>query len=237
MKKEDPIGQAIEDYLNGDLKAQIQVASDLSDDDIIPAKYLFRAYNEMPALEQKAIAACQGEVLDVGCGAGAHLKVLKENNCTAEGIDISPKAIHYLKQLGLNANLENFLDYREKKYDTILMLMNGLGLAGDLQSLSGFLIHAKSLLKEGGKILCDSTDVRYFYEAEDGSLWIDLNAAYYGNFKFKMTYKNHSSGWFNWLYVDFETLCTHASEVGLDCSKIDENNDENTYLAELKIKS
>lgn len=236
MKNNDPIGAAIEDYLNGDEDAQIEVASDLSDDDIIPVRYLFREIKQMPEIEQIALNHCKGKVLDVGCGAGAHLKALHDYGIKAEGIDISPKAIDYLSSLNFTVYLENFLNFKKDKYDTLLFLMNGIGLAGDLQSLPKLLNHAKSLLKDGGKIICDSTDVRYFYEDDDGSVWIDLNASYFGNFKFKMTYKKHCSNWFKWLYVDFESLSNCASDAGLDCSLIVENKDEKTYLAELKIK-
>lgn len=67
--------------------------------------------------------------------------------------------------------------------------MNGLGIAGTLANLEQTLLKAKSLLKPGGQILCDSSDVKFLYEEEDGSYWMDLNAQYYGEFKFKMSYK------------------------------------------------
>jgi SAM-dependent methyltransferase len=235
MEKNDPIGAAIEDYLAENKNAEIVVESDLSEDDTIPVSYLFRQPFEMPVLEQKALSLCNGEILDVGCGAGAHMKALKNKGFSVEGIDISPKAIDYLKELNFTVYLESFMDFKGKKYDTILLLMNGLGLAGNLHSLADFLKHAKSLLKDEGKILCDSTDVRYFYEDEEGSIWMDLNAAYYGDFKFKMNYKKHTSGWFNWLYVDFQTLLKIAEEVGLKCTLIESDDENSTYLAELKI--
>lgn len=234
MESKDPIGQAIEDYINGNSTAVITVQSDLSEDDEIPISYLFRSLEEMPELEQIAIENCTGTVLDVGCGAGPHIRALSAKGINCEGIEVSSKAATYLREEGFTIYAQDFLAFSEKQYDTLLLLMNGLGLAGKLQDLSQFLLHAKSLLKEGGKILCDSTDVRYFYEDEDGSVWIDLNAKYYGEFKFKMQYKSYTTDWFDWLYVDFETLKATAESVGLTCTCIHADEASQTFLAEIK---
>ncbi len=111
--------------------------------------------------------------------------------------------------------------------------MNGLGLAGKLENLESFLAHLKTLLNPGGKILCDSTDILYLYEDEDGSLWVDLNAEYYGNFKFQMSYNDHQTDWFDWLYVDFERLQNTAEKVGFSVELL--YDQDNHYLVELKL--
>ena len=80
--------------------------------------------------------------------------------------------------------------------------------------------HAKSLLNEGGRILCDSSDIRYLYEDEEGALWVDLNSEYYGNFRFQMKYKKEKGQWFDWLYVDFDSLFQAAKNVGLKAISI-----------------
>jgi SAM-dependent methyltransferase len=235
MEKNDPIGTLIEDYLSGKINAEIIVESDLSEDDVITARYLFRNFHEMPQIEKKALESCKGEILDVGCGAGPHLKALKDKGIFAEGLDVSKKACEYLSNLGFTVYNQNFQQFSKKKFDTLLLLMSGIGLAGDLQSLPEFLKHAKNLLKPDGKILCDSTDVSYFYEDDEGGMWMDLNAAYYGEFTFKMTYKDNVTDWFKWLYVDFKTLKTIANEAGLSCEIIEKNKEESSYLAELKV--
>ena len=113
------------------------------------------------------------------------------------------------------------------------MMMNGIGIAGKLSNLKHTLLHAKSLLKRGGKILCDSSDVKYLYEDEDGSLWIDLNSEYYGNFRFQMKYKKEKGPWFDWLYVDFDSLFTTCKEIGLKANRVMESDDH--FLAEITL--
>jgi len=205
-KKGDPVGAAILDYIKTRKPDDIIVSSDICEDDVIPVEVLFRNQIEMPDLELMALESCKGKVLDVGAGAGAHSKELIDRGLDVDSIEISDGAVEYMKSIGLNARKINFFDLKDDKYDTILMMMNGIGIAGKLSNLENTLLQAKSLLQPGGKILCDSSDIKYLYEDEDGALWVDLNSEYYGNFRFQMKFKKEKGPWFDWLYVDFDNL-------------------------------
>jgi len=232
-KLNDPLGQAILDYSKDGFTENIIVHSDLCDDDIMPVPYLFRTLEDMPEIEKQAISLCKGEVLEVGAGTGCHSSILVDKGFSTLSIDTSKGAIDYLESQNLNSERIAFLDFKDKKFDTLLILMNGLGLAGKLERVNEFLIHAKSLLKEGGKIITDSTDIRYLYEDDEGGVWMDLNSQYPGEMEFKMDYKNHSSEWFPWIYLDFETLEHEAEKAGLKASKILED-DNFHYLTVLE---
>jgi SAM-dependent methyltransferase len=232
-KKGDPVGTAILDYIKTRKPDDIIVSSDICEDDVIPVEVLFRNQNEMPDLELMALESCKGKVLDVGAGAGAHSKELIDRGLDVDSIEISDGAVQYMKSIGLNARKINFFDLKNEKYDTILMMMNGIGIAGKLSNLENTLLHAKNLLQPGGKILCDSSDIKYLYEDEDGALWVDLNSEYYGNFRFQMKFKKEKGPWFDWLYVDFENLFNAAKNVGLKAKKILDQDDH--YLAEIML--
>lgn len=229
----DPIGVAIQEYASKRKPDDIIVTSDICDDDIIPLEVLFRNYDEMPEIEQTALDRASGKVLDVGAGAGIHAIHLQDQGMDVTCIDISQGAVDYLNANGLKAQRINFFSLKDQQFDTILMLMNGIGIAGKLSNLETTLKHAKSLLKPGGKILCDSSDIRYLYEDEDGALWIDLNTEYYGNFRFQMKYKKEKGPWFDWLYVDFDSLFQAAKNVGLKAQRVVEIDDH--YLAEITL--
>ena len=231
----DPIGQAILEYAKTGINKDIVVKSDICDDDVIPSEYLFRSYDEMPAIEQVALKRCKGKIIDVGAAAGIHASYLKEHDLDVHCIDISKKSVEHLKAIGHSAECINFFDVEDQKYDTVLMLMNGLGIAGSLSKLELLLLKAKSLLTENGKIIADSSDIKYLYQDEDGAMWLDLNAEYYGNFNFQMIYGEHTSDWFEWLYVDYDKLATAANNVGLAIAKIYEEND--SYLVEMKMNA
>jgi len=231
QKFADPIGKAILDYAKTKKPDDIIVSSDICEDDIIPIEVLFRNEDEMPELEIIALNEANGKILDVGAGAGAHTTYLKNLGKDVSAIDISSGAVEFMLSQGLSAKKTDFYDLKNDKYDTILMLMNGIGIAGKLSNLENTLLQAKSLLNKGGKLLCDSSDIKYLYEDEDGSMWVNLNTEYYGNFRFQMKYKKEKGPWFDWLYVDFDSLFNAANNVGLKCRRIYDNEDH--YLAEI----
>jgi SAM-dependent methyltransferase len=228
LDKNDPIGAAILAYASKKEELEIIVSSEICEDDIIHASYLCRSYDEMPKLEQIALENCSGKVLDVGAGAGIHAEHLEKNGLEVTCIDLSPGAVQHMKNKGLKASVQDFYSINGQ-YDTVLMMMNGIGITGTLSNLERTLLHAKTLLAENGKLLCDSTDIKYLYTDEDGSLWVDLNTEYYGNFRFQMHYEDHLTDWFDWLYVDFERLEQAAAKVGLQVEKLME--EDHHYLA------
>jgi hypothetical protein len=111
--------------------------------------------------------------------------------------------------------------------------MNGIGIAKTLDNLEATLVKAKGMLNENGKILCDSSDIKYLYEDDEGGMWVDLNTTYYGNFKFQMKYAGHETDWFEWLYVDFDKLEEIALKAGFKARILQEEDDQ--YLAELTL--
>ncbi|MFT5859525.1 MAG: SAM-dependent methyltransferase [Flavobacteriaceae bacterium] len=228
--KKDPIGAAILAYSSTQKDGEIIVSSEICEDDVIAASYLLRSFEEMPEIEKIALANCTGNVLDIGAGAGIHASYLQDQGINVDCIDLSPGAVKYMQGQGLKASTQDFYEI-SKRYDTLLMMMNGIGITGTLSNLEHTLEHAKSLLTKNGKLLCDSTDIKYLYTDDDGALWVDLNTEYYGNFKFQMHFEEHLTDWFEWLYVDFNTLSKAANNVGLNVKLLIE--EDHQYLAEI----
>ncbi|MFD1187688.1 class I SAM-dependent methyltransferase [Pontibacter rugosus] len=233
----DPIGAAAQAYLAGAHDVEITVESNLAEDDVIPAVYLFRSENEMPELELIALEECRGQVLDVGAGVGAHTLVLQQRGVAATALDFSARAVEVMKQQGVQQVLhKDVYDLEAATYDTLLLMMNGIGIAGSLLGLERFLEHAKKLLKPGGQILLESADILYMYEEEDGSVLLDLNAGYYGEIKYNMKYKEQESGWFDWLFIDASLLEDYANRFGYTLEVLYEGENGN-YLARLELNS
>lgn len=232
--KNDPIGSAIQDFTQGTHSPYLIVESDLCEDDEIAIQYLFRTSDQMPEIEKIALEKCTGKILDIGAAAGCHSRALLANQKDVLAIDISPGAIDYLAQNQIPCMQIDFMQMKDFKFDTILLLMNGIGLAGNLQNLPAVMGHLKSLINPTGKIICDSTDISYLYANEDGSHWQDINANYYGEMNFNLKYKDSESGWFPWLYIDQKKLSEFAIDCGFQIEIIHEG-DNNHYLAELKI--
>jgi SAM-dependent methyltransferase len=232
--KQDILGNALLDYQLGNYTEDIVTYSSLNEEDTLPLAYMFRSFKDMPALEQKALKSCKGLILDIGCGAGSHSLYLQNKGLAVTGLDSSPGAITVCKQRGLtNTVYENILNYKGQSYDTLLLLMNGIGLAGTLKGLAVFFAKLKSLLNTSGQILLDSSDIVYMYETdEDDGYWIPDNETYYGEVSFTMEYKKKKSEPFPWLYVDYNTLQRAANFNDLNCELVMEG-EHYDYLARL----
>ena len=230
----DPMGAAIRDYQSKGKASRLRVLSSMFDEDEMPVAHLFRTFNQMPRLEQKALSMAKGRVLDIGAGAGCHALALQERGLEVKAIDISPLSCEVMKERGVkNAECVNLFNPQlQGKYDTLLLLMNGTGIAGKLNRLPMLLNRLKELLAEGGQILIDSSDLKYIYENEDGSMDIDLNAPYYGEVDYQMQYKNVKGEPFDWLYTDPMLLASISKQCGLNCEIVEEGENYD-FLARL----
>ena len=213
----DPMGAAILDFLKQGKAARLRVLSSMFEEDEMPVTHLFRSIPEMPVLEQKALQLAKGRVLDIGAGSGCHTLALQEKGFTVKAIDISPLSCETMKLRGVkDAECINlFDDHLGTGFDTILLLMNGTGIAGKIEHLPALFQRLKALLNPSGQILIDSSDLKYIYENEDGSFDINLNGAYYGEVDYQMIYKDVKGDLFDWLYVDFPLLKSIAETYGL----------------------
>lgn len=219
----DPMGRAIYEYHKFGKAEDVVVHSSMFDDDVIPVETLFRSLVEMPAIEKVALEKANGDILDVGAGSGCHSLALKGLGKKSVAMDISPLSVQVMKERGLDARLVNFYDQSfTETFDTVLMLMNGTGIIGNLDNIGNFFTRLKQILKPGGCLLIDSSDLRYLFEEEDGSLMIDLADEYYGQVDFQMQYKDDLGESFDWLYLDFNTLAYYAEENGFKAEIIAE---------------
>ena len=216
----DPMGHAIADYHATGKAARLRVLSPAFDEDEIPVKTLFRTFDGMPRIEQEALRQASGTILDVGAGAGCHSLALQEMGKRVTAIDISPLAVATMRQRGVEDVREQDFFALDGQYDTILMLMNGIGIVGTISRLPAFFMQVDSLLAPGGQLLCDSSDICYVYEDEDG--FIDLTGVegYYGELTYQMRYKGIKGESFPWLFIDAETLREQAAQHGFDCEVI-----------------
>ena len=232
----DPMGRAIADYFAKGKAAKLRVFSSQFDEDEIPVKHLFRTFKDMSPLEQTALKMAHGKILDCGAGSGCHALELQQMGKEVDAIDISPLSVEVMQKRGVvnasQADLFNMAAVQE--YDTVLMLMNGSGIIGKLENMEKFFMKMKQILKPGGVVYMDSSDLKYLFEDEDGSYVINLAGDYYGEVDFKMQYKQVKGNTFDWLYIDFQTLSLYASKFGFKAELIEEGKHYD-YLAALRM--
>lgn len=126
-----------------------------------------------------------------------------------------------------------FKDDFGQHFSTIILLMNGLGIAGKLARLPHLLRRCYDLLRPGGFVLTDSSDIGYIFEDENtGEIIREDDCSYYGEVDFQMVYKDCFGHPFDWVYVDSERLTSLARAIGFFVEIIQEG-ENNDYLARL----
>jgi cyclopropane fatty-acyl-phospholipid synthase-like methyltransferase len=233
MKKEkDAMGKAIADFHKGRRDGKLIVLSPMFEEDEIPVTTLFRAFKDMPKMEQKALKMAKGKTLDVGAGSGCHSLWLQDKGIDVTAIDISPYSIETMKERGIvNVREQDFFTL-EEKYDTILMLMNGIGIVGSLDKLPDFFKHIDKILADDGHLLCDSSDLCYLYDDKDGIAELMDSDKYYGELEYTMCYDEIKGDSFPWLYIDANTLRNYAEANGFKM-EIVRRGEHYDYLARI----
>ena len=226
------MGRAIAEYWKTKTADRLRVFSPMFVEDEIPLTTLFRSYEDMPEIERKALDMAKGRILDVGAGAGCHSLVLQKRGLDVTAIDISPLSVETMKEREVKKVIEQNFFTLEGQYDTILMLMNGIGIVGTLERLPEFFKQLDKILAPGGQVLCDSSDISYVFEDEEGMIDIPNEMNYYGEHSFRMQYKDTIGEPFNWLYIDADTLKQKADRCGYAVEVVAEG-EHYDYLARI----
>ncbi len=215
------------DYWQGNKEAHLLVHASYDAIETMPVHTFFRGEQQLPLLEQYALNLCRGRVLDAGAGAGSHSFLLQKRGLDVSALDISPLAVQVMQERGVrHAICGDIFDFAAAPFDTILLLMNGIGIAQNLEKLPRLFKNFKKLLRPGGQLLLDSCDVSYLREDNENY------DGYIGEITYQFEY-NHTLGEpFGWLYLDAAKLNKIAKQTGWHCQIIFE--DENgQYLARL----
>ena len=218
----DPMGRAIKEYWETGKAEPIRVFSPEFDEDEMPVEVLFRSLDEMPALEQTALNLSKGRTLDVGAGAGCHSLVLQNKGIDVTAVDISPLSVETMKKRGVQKVLQQDFFTLTNQYDTILLLMNGIGIVGTVDRMSILFHLLDRILAPGGQLLFDSSDICYIFEDEDGIIELPDTDGYYGELTFQLQYKDTKGEPFAWAYIDADTVREQAEAHGYQLEVIQE---------------
>ncbi|RFM30134.1 class I SAM-dependent methyltransferase [Deminuibacter soli] len=226
----DVLGEALHDYYLGTQQGKLWIHNKYGPkEEMYPGIY-FRNEADLPELELMALQHCRGSVLDIGGGAGSHALLLQQRGLNVTALDISPKAVEVMNLRGVRQTVQgDIFTYNQERFDTLLLLMNGIGLAADIAGLKRLLAHFKTLVQPGGQVIFDSSDIAYLY---DGKL--PKQPPYYGEVSYQYSYKKMNTPWFKWLYVDQQTLIETANNAGWNVDILAED-EYDQYLCKLTL--
>jgi SAM-dependent methyltransferase len=226
----DVLGLAISDFYNKQAPGKLWIHNKYGKKEEMPLATYFRSSEEMPDLELTALDNCKGKVLDIGAGAGSHALLLQQKGLDVAALEISEKAADVMRLRGVKKVVhQDVFSYTPDPFDTLLLLMNGIGLTGTIDGLRQFLSHSKKLIAPHGQLIFDSSDVAYLYNPE-----IPKMDHYYGEIMYRYEYKKQKTDWFTWLYIDRHLLTKIAEEEGWKTAILFEDEFDQ-YLAKLTL--
>jgi len=212
-----PYGLALLDYYNGFRDALVTVHRDDDEAFDMPIAIFFNEEQKFSVIEKKALELCFGNVLDVGAGTGRHSLFLQHNGINTYSIDISPEAAEIMQKRGMkNVRCESFFNFNDGKFDTILLLLHGIGMVENLDGFRRFLLHAEQLLNPGGIIVFDTLDVRCTKDPKNLE-YHERNkksSRYIGEIHMQFAYKGVVGAPYSWLHIDPDTLENEISKTG-----------------------
>lgn len=156
-------------------------------------------------LQNYALHQCYN-ILDVGCGTGAHDELLAKMKYQVQGIDVSKDMISYAKKERVHPNLRfDVQDIRkynlDKRFDACISLSHVIGYQLQNQEVEGMLANINRSLVEGGlfifnfyhlsgilsnglspqrkEVTCENGRILRFSSAELDTLESNLRLSYY----------------------------------------------------------
>ena len=210
-QERDILGMALFDFHTGKKKRpQLWIHNHYGDPDLMDPGVYFRDPNQMPKIELFALSLCEGRILDVGAGVGAHALPLQSAGLEVTALEISETACTIMGKRGVrDVQNADFFHFRDGCYDILFFMMNGIGFAGDINGLKKTLMKAKDVLNPNGMLLFDSSDVSYLYPKSRLE-----SPPYFGELDYQYQYGNRFGPWFKWLYIDQKKMAQIAMETG-----------------------
>jgi hypothetical protein len=226
----DVFGKVLKDHYLGKQKGKLWLHNSYGSPENMPIDVFYRNKFEISELERIALDLCIGKTLDIGAGVGSHALILQNKEIDVTAIEISESACDIMRRRGVKKVINtDIFQFEEEKFETIIMMMNGIGLCRDMEGLAHFLEYLKKLLLPGGQVIFDSSDIAYLYKADEF-----MSSNYYGEISYQYEYQKIKGDWFKWLYVDFNSLEQIAQQIGWQCELIFED-DMDQFLVRMKL--
>lgn len=228
-----PLVRAFRDFQSGAQDATVVLWRDDGLAEALAVEYFFRTPENFSPLEQTALDLCRGRVLDTAAFAGSHSLALQDRGRRVCGLSWGVEGVGVLEARGV-VDCRSSLDDLDERFDTVLRLNPGIGLAETFDELDRFLQLSRLLTDGGGQVLLHSRDItqagsplQYVYAMLNRSA-----GRFPGEVRLQIEYANERGPWFQWMHIDAPTLAARARLAGWKCEVVGEDN-YGSYLARL----
>jgi len=112
----------------------------------------------LPFIQPLLKAYPQGKTLDVGCGRGEWLELLREQGFNAKGVDLDDGMLQACRERGLQAEKADAIAYMQALPEGSLCLVSGFHIAEHLpfEVLQQLVVEAKRVLVPGGLLILET---------------------------------------------------------------------------------
>jgi SAM-dependent methyltransferase len=164
---------------------------------------------------------------------GSHALALQLKGLTVTALDSLPEAVEIMRSRGVvDARVGRWQDLPgEERYDTVLILMNGAGVAGTLGGMTRLLANLLDVLSPGGQILLDSVNLPEVLDApeEEDGIPVGEDGRYPGELHYQLAYRGARGDPVPQLFLDSSLLDRLCADGGLRSRVVAEDGD--LYLA------
>ena len=223
-QKMDLFGRVLYDYWEkGDKSSTLYFIENKKKKFPVDISRYFRRYEDLSCLEKKGISLTRGKILDVGCATGYHVPALMKQG-EVDAIDISEHAIKVAKENGIsNCFAGDIFKFKPcKKYDTIVLFENNIGLAGTVSKTKRLIKTLVRLLKEDGQIICEIVRTRTV------DTWPVLLTPLWNGKKGKS---------FKWLHFSVKFLSKICIRYGLEVEILEENEISGNFWSLIRLSN
>ena len=222
----DIFGKALSAYFHGNQSSKLILHNKFSEPDELELDGYFFEVDELTDLELIALDFFKGKIADIGAATGRHTLYLQSQENDVTAIELSNNCIELMKERDVKNTIHSdYFQLTGVKFDTLLLLMNGIGIAGSLTGYKSFLKKANELLNPDGILIFDSSDVSYLKNEYQLPV-----KDYFGEIDYCYEWETEQSDWFTWLYMDQKTLTEVSEECGWNAQIVFEEED-GQYLA------
>ena len=185
--------------------------------------------------ERIAIKHVKGRVLDIGCGVGRVALYLQVLGYDVVGIDLSPGAVEASRTLGLreaHVMSASELEFKDDKFETVIMFGNNFGVAGDEKQIVKMLKQLHKFTTPDAIILAGTLDPLNTDNPEHLE-YHKLNRARNrppGLIRLRVKYKDHVSDWSDLWQATPNEMEMLADKGGWQVEKLLQIGDQSTYV-------
>ncbi|MFB0551490.1 MAG: class I SAM-dependent methyltransferase [Nitrososphaeria archaeon] len=196
----------------------------------------FRVYEDWPDYEKSALEYVRGRVLDIGCGAGRHALYLQEKNFEVVAVDASPLAVEVARLRGVKDCSRMYalqLDFPPKSFDTVLLMGNNFGIAGNVEDTKKLLNSLSEFTTRSARVITTCRNPLQTNKPEH-LVYHDLNRRRgrpIGQITIRTEYKGELNDWFDLLMVEPEVMAEICAEAHWGVETLFESED--TYSSVL----